>query len=50
MIQNYITALLLAAESVQAGDDTPVMLYAIIGIVALILVIVSVALGFKSKK
>lgn len=31
------------------GDDTPILLFAIIGIVALVLMIASVALGAKGK-
>ena len=35
-MMNYLLA---AVGSVAAGDDTPVMLYAVVGIVALLLVI-----------
>ncbi|MBQ3940885.1 MAG: LPXTG cell wall anchor domain-containing protein [Oscillospiraceae bacterium] len=42
--------LLAAVGSVAAGDDTPITLYVIIGVVALLLVIAAVVLGRKTKK
>lgn len=39
-----------AYDWVAAGDDTPVMLFVVIGIVALILVIAAIVLGKMSKK
>ena len=39
-----------AAGSVAAGDDTPVGLYIVIGLIALALVIGAAALGAATKK
>ncbi len=36
--------------SLPLGDDTPILLFAVVGLVALILLIASVALGAKGKK
>lgn len=41
----YLT--LLAAYPM--GDDTPILLYAIIGIVAVLLIVASIMMGKKSK-
>ena len=43
-------ALLALAGSVGAGDDTPIGLYIVVAVVALLLVIAAVILGAKTKK
>ena len=42
--------LMIAAASVPMGDDTPIALYAVLGIVALGLVVASVLMSKKSKQ
>ncbi len=42
--------LMAAAGSVAAADDTPVGLYILIGVIALVLVILAIVLGSVSKK
>jgi len=41
---------MLAAGAVQAGDDTPIGTYIIIGVVALVMMIVAAVLSAVSKK
>ena len=41
---------LFDALAVETGDDTPVLFYTVIGIVALLLVIAAIVLGKKTKK
>lgn len=40
---------LLMAASLPMGDDTPILLYAILGIVAILLIVGSIIMGKKSK-
>ncbi|MBQ5335231.1 MAG: LPXTG cell wall anchor domain-containing protein [Oscillospiraceae bacterium] len=47
---NMLNLFLAAVGSVAAGDDTPVLLYAVLGAVALLLVIAAIVLGKKTKK
>ena len=42
--------LMIAAAAVPMGDDTPIALYAVLGIVALGLVVASVLMSKKSKQ
>lgn len=46
---DLLTAAVLAG-SVAAGDDTPVALYIVVGLIALVLVITAIALGTVTKK
>ena len=42
--------LMIAAAALPLGDDTPIALYAVLGIVALVLVIASVLMNKKAKQ
>lgn len=42
--------LIYALASLPMGDDTPILLFAIVGGVALLLLILSVVLGMKTRK
>ena len=44
------SAALAAITALPMGDDTPITLYVIVGIVAVVLIIASVILGKLSKK
>ena len=48
-MMNLLTAAALAG-SVAAGDDTPVGLYIVVGLIALALVIAAIVLGSVTKK
>ena len=50
MLFPILSAAALLLASLPLGDDTPITLYVIIAVVAVILIVVSVLLGKKSKK
>ena len=45
-----MSAALMLLAALPMGDNTPVLLYAVVGIVAVLLVIACVILGKKTKK
>lgn len=43
-------AVISALAALPMGDDTPIVLYITVGVIAVVLVIVSILLGKKTKK